>query len=162
MRVCVRVCVCPEPCYDPVADEEDQTSTGLKRLSLRKPASIKCLKLKPSAWVSASKPGGRTSCQGGRTSSKGHAPNSEVSLIDFGDEFSSPSAPSPSPVVEIQVPSLAKLALEAESILDKTPPQSPWRSLPRPLHPTPVVYRKQGLSCEIGRASCRERVSSPV
>ena len=62
-----------------------------------------------------------------------------MSLIDFGEEFPSPATPSPSPVVEIQLPSLAKLALEAESILDKTPPQSPWRSLPRPLHPTPVV-----------------------
>ncbi|CDQ56222.1 unnamed protein product [Oncorhynchus mykiss] len=31
------------------------------------------------------------------------------------------------------------LALDAEFILDRTPTQSPWRSLPRPLHPTPVV-----------------------
>ncbi|KAE8291259.1 Activated CDC42 kinase 1 [Larimichthys crocea] len=32
-----------------------------------------------------------------------------------------------------------RLALKAENILDRTPPQSPCRSLPRPLHPTPVV-----------------------
>ncbi|XP_054870027.1 tyrosine kinase, non-receptor, 2b isoform X1 [Amphiprion ocellaris] len=119
-----------EPCYDPVNEEEDLTSTGLKRLSLRKTGSVKGLKLKPAAWVSASKQGSN------RTS--GHNPNSEVSLIDFGEEFP-PSTPTPSPVVEIQIPSLARLALEAENILDRTPPQSPSRSLPRPLHPTPVV-----------------------
>uniref|UniRef100_A0A3B4ZM27 Activated CDC42 kinase 1 n=2 Tax=Stegastes partitus TaxID=144197 RepID=A0A3B4ZM27_9TELE len=117
-----------KPCYDPVNEEEDLTSAGLKRLSLRKTGSVKGLKLKPAAWVSASKQG--------RTS--GHNPNSEVSLIDFGEEFP-PSTPTPSPVVEIQIPSLARLALEAENILDRTPPQSPSRSLPRPLHPTPVV-----------------------
>uniref|UniRef100_A0A3Q1GKS3 Activated CDC42 kinase 1 n=1 Tax=Acanthochromis polyacanthus TaxID=80966 RepID=A0A3Q1GKS3_9TELE len=119
-----------KPCYDPVNEEEDLTSTGLKRLSLRKTGSVKGLKLKPAAWVSASKQGSS------RTS--GHNPNSEVSLIDFGEEFP-PSTPTPSPVVEIQIPSLARLALEAENILDRTPPQSPSRSLPRPLHPTPVV-----------------------
>uniref|UniRef100_A0A3P8U7A7 Activated CDC42 kinase 1 n=1 Tax=Amphiprion percula TaxID=161767 RepID=A0A3P8U7A7_AMPPE len=119
-----------KPCYDPVNEEEDLTSTGLKRLSLRKTGSVKGLKLKPAAWVSASKQGSN------RTS--GHNPNSEVSLIDFGEEFP-PSTPTPSPVVEIQIPSLARLALEAENILDRTPPQSPSRSLPRPLHPTPVV-----------------------
>ncbi|XP_051263928.1 tyrosine kinase, non-receptor, 2b isoform X3 [Dicentrarchus labrax] len=121
-----------EPCYDPVNDDEDLTSAGLKRLSLRKTGSLKGLKLKPAAWVSASKQGS------GRTSGSGYNPNSEVSLIDFGEEFPPPT-PSPSPVVEIQIPSLAKLALEAENILDRTPPQSPCKSLPRPLHPTPVV-----------------------
>ncbi|XP_072220499.1 tyrosine kinase, non-receptor, 2b isoform X3 [Leuresthes tenuis] len=121
-----------KPCYDPVSEDEDQTSAALKRLSLRKTGSLKGLKLKPSAWVSASKQGSS------RTSGSGHNPNSEVSLIDFGEEYP-PSTPSPSPVVEIQIPSLAKLALEAENILDRTPPQSPSRSLPRPLHPTPVV-----------------------
>ncbi|XP_049453212.1 tyrosine kinase, non-receptor, 2b isoform X3 [Epinephelus fuscoguttatus] len=121
-----------EPCYDPVNDDEDLTSAGLKRLSLRKTGSVKGLKLKPAAWVSASKQ------SGGRISGSGHNPNSEVSLIDFGEEFPSPT-PSPSPVIEIQIPSLAKLALEAENILDRTPPQSPSKSLPRPLHPTPVV-----------------------
>ncbi|KFV99914.1 Activated CDC42 kinase 1, partial [Eurypyga helias] len=45
----------------------------------------------------------------------------------------------PSPVGELTAPSLAKLAMEAFSLLDKTPPQSPTRALPRPLHPTPVV-----------------------
>ncbi|XP_034071350.1 tyrosine kinase, non-receptor, 2b isoform X2 [Gymnodraco acuticeps] len=123
-----------KPCYDAVNDEEDLTSAGLKRLSLRKTGSIKGLKLKPAAWVSASKQGG------GRTSGSGHTPNSEVSLIDFGEEFPPPTpSPSPSPVVEIQIPSLAKLLLGAENLLDRTPPQSPSKSLPRPLHPTPVV-----------------------
>ncbi|XP_028284299.1 tyrosine kinase, non-receptor, 2b isoform X3 [Parambassis ranga] len=121
-----------EPCYDPVNEEEDLTSAGLKRLSLRKTGSVKGLKLKPAAWVSASKQGSA------RTSGSGHILNSEVSLIDFGEEFP-PSTPSPSPVIEIQIPTLAKLALEAENILDRTPPQSPCKSLPRPLHPTPVV-----------------------
>ncbi|XP_027140912.1 activated CDC42 kinase 1 isoform X3 [Larimichthys crocea] len=121
-----------KPCYDPVNNDEEITSAGLKRLSLRKTGSLKGLKLKPAAWVSASKQGS------GRMSGSGHNPNSEVSLIDFGEEFPAPT-PSPSPVVEIQIPSLAKLALKAENILDRTPPQSPCRSLPRPLHPTPVV-----------------------
>ncbi|XP_056148644.1 tyrosine kinase, non-receptor, 2b isoform X2 [Lampris incognitus] len=122
-----------KPCYDLVTEDEDATSTGLKRLSIRKPGSIKGLKLKPAAWVSASKQGGT------RPSGSGNTPNSEVSLIDFGEEEFPPPTPSPSPVVEIQIPSLAKLALEADNILDRTPPQSPSRSLPRPLHPTPVV-----------------------
>ncbi|XP_031720960.1 activated CDC42 kinase 1 isoform X2 [Anarrhichthys ocellatus] len=117
-----------KPCYDPVNDDEDLTSAGLKRLSLRKTGFVKGLKLKPAAWVSASKQGS------GRTSGSGH--NSDVSLIDFGEEF---PPPTPSPVIEIQILSLAKLALEAENIMDRTPPQSPSRSLPRPLHPTQVV-----------------------
>lgn len=112
-----------EPSYDPVNDDEDLTSAGLKRLW--KTGSVKGLKLKPAAWISASKHGNNSR-------------NSEVSLIDFGEEFPPPK-PSPSPVVEIQIPSLAKLVLEAGNILDRTPPQSPSRSLPRPLHPTPVV-----------------------
>ncbi|XP_072297212.1 tyrosine kinase, non-receptor, 2b isoform X3 [Eucyclogobius newberryi] len=118
-----------EPCYDPVNEEEDLTSAGLKRLSLRKTGSVKGLKLKHAAWVSASK-------QGSRVSNPNY--HSEVSLIDFGEEYS-PPAPSPSPVVEVHIPTLARLALEADNILDRTPPQSPSRSLPRPLHPTPVV-----------------------
>ena len=123
-----------EPCYDLVNEDEDLTSAGLKRLSLRKTGSVKSLKIKPAAWVSASKQGIS------RSPGSGYNPNGEVSLIDFGEEFpqSSPS-PSPSPVVEVQIPSLAELALEAENIMDRTPPQSPSRSLPRPLHPTPVV-----------------------
>ncbi|KAK7945046.1 hypothetical protein WMY93_000774 [Mugilogobius chulae] len=118
-----------EPCYDPVNEEEDLTSAGLKRLSLRKTGSLKGLKLKPAAWVSASK-------QGSRVPNPNH--HSEVSLIDFGEEYA-PPAPSSSPVVEIHIPTLARLALEADNILDRTPPQSPSKSLPRPLHPTPVV-----------------------
>lgn len=103
---------------------------ALRRLSLKKTGSVKGLKLKPAAWVSASKQGG------GRTSGPGYNPNSDVSLIDFGEEN---PPPTPSPVGEIQIPSIAKLLLEAENLLDRTPPQSPCRSLPRPLHPTPVV-----------------------
>lgn len=125
--ICLFVCL--EPCYDPV-NEEDLTSAGLKRLSLRKTGSVKGLKPKPAAWVSASKHGS------GGVLVSGH--NTEVSLIDFGEEFS-PPMPSPSPVVEVQIPTLAKLAFEADNLLDRTPPQSPCRSLPRPLHPTPVV-----------------------
>uniref|UniRef100_A0A673XER6 Tyrosine kinase, non-receptor, 2b n=1 Tax=Salmo trutta TaxID=8032 RepID=A0A673XER6_SALTR len=117
-----------QPCYDSVTEDEELTASGLKRLSLRKAGSI--LKLKPAAWVSASK-------QGERTTGSGHTP-SKVSLIDFEEEFP-PATPSPSPVAELQLPSLVKLALEAESILDRTPPQSPWCSLPCPLNPTPVV-----------------------
>lgn len=121
------VCFCPlpltEPCYDPVHDdEEDQNVVALKRPPLRKSGSVKGLKLKPAARVAASKPG--------------YNPSRDVSLIDFGEEN---PPPTPSPVVEVQVPSLARLVLEAENLLDRTPPQSPCRSLPRPLHPTPVV-----------------------
>ncbi|XP_028987394.1 activated CDC42 kinase 1 isoform X3 [Betta splendens] len=122
-----------EPCYDPVNDAEDLTSAGLKR-SLWKTGSVKGLKLKPAAWVSACKHGSSHPC------GLGYSRNSEVSLIDFGEEFPPPTpSPSPSPVVEIHVPSLSKLVLEAGNILDRTPPQSPSRSLPCPLHPTPVV-----------------------
>ncbi|KAG7457093.1 hypothetical protein MATL_G00242950 [Megalops atlanticus] len=123
-----------KPCYDPVTEDEDLSASGLKRLSLKKPGVVKGLKLKPAAWVSATKMGERPA-YGSR--SAGSTP-SEVSLIDFGERFP-PATPSPSPVVEVQIPTLAKLALEAESILDRTPPQSPSRTLPRPLHPTPVV-----------------------
>lgn len=116
-----------EHCYDPVS-EDDLSSAALKRLSLRKTSSLKGLKLKP--WVSGSKLGAS------RTS--GPSPSSEGSLIDFGEEVPSASL-LPSPVIEHQTPLLAKLAVEAQNILDKTPPQSPFTGLPRPLHPTPVV-----------------------
>lgn len=102
---------------------------ALKRLSLKKTGSIKGLKLKPAAWVSASR-------QGSSWAPGPDHNHSDISLIDFGEE--NPLA-TPSPVVDIQIPSIAKLALEAENLLDRTPPQSPCRSLPRPLHPTPVV-----------------------
>uniref|UniRef100_A0A8C7LQR2 Activated CDC42 kinase 1 n=1 Tax=Oncorhynchus kisutch TaxID=8019 RepID=A0A8C7LQR2_ONCKI len=128
--ICICLFVFQEPCYDSVTEDEELPASGLKGLSLLKAGSIKGLKLKPATCVSASK-------QGGRTMGSGHTP-SDVSLIDFGEEVP-PAASSPSPVVELQVPSLAKLALDAEFILDRTPTQSPWRSLPRPLHPTPVV-----------------------
>ncbi|XP_048720592.1 activated CDC42 kinase 1 isoform X7 [Caretta caretta] len=123
----------PEPSYDPVSGEDDSLSTGLKRLCLRKPGPPKGLKLvKPSAWVSGTKVGERqpSRAKGGVTYC-GEAP-----LIDFGDE---PSPTTPSPVGELGAPSLARLAMEAFSLLDKTPPQSPTQALPRPLHPTPVV-----------------------
>ncbi|KAM9126673.1 activated CDC42 kinase 1 isoform 4-T4 [Pangshura tecta] len=121
-----------KPSYDPVS-EEDSLSTGLKRLCLRKPGPPKGLKLaKPSAWVSGTKLGERQPSQ-----AKGGGPScGEAPLIDFGDE---PPPATPSPVGELSAPSLARLAMEAFSLLDKTPPQSPTRALPRPLHPTPVV-----------------------
>ncbi|XP_047223670.1 tyrosine kinase, non-receptor, 2b isoform X3 [Girardinichthys multiradiatus] len=119
-----------EPCYDPVTEDEDSTSAALRRLSLRKTGSLKGLKLKPAAWVSANK-------QSGRTPTSGHNPRSDVSLIDLGEDFS-PTL-SLSPLAENQNPVLVKLVLQAGNILDKTPPQSPSKWLPRPLHPTPVV-----------------------
>ncbi|XP_077360515.1 tyrosine kinase, non-receptor, 2b isoform X2 [Festucalex cinctus] len=121
-----------KPCYDAVHQDDDLTSAGRRRLPLRQTSSVKGLKLRPTAWVSSSKQGTD------KTFESSHCPWREVSLIDFGEEFASPT-PSPSPVVEIPVPCLAKLALEAENLLDRTPPQSPSKSLPRPLHPTPVV-----------------------
>ncbi|XP_063074935.1 tyrosine kinase, non-receptor, 2b isoform X4 [Engraulis encrasicolus] len=134
-----------KPCYDAVANDEDVTTSALRKLSLKK-ASMKGLKLKPAAWVSATtKLGDRSPYGGARTPGGGGGIISEVSLIDFGDEESPPPptptpTPSPSPIVEAQIAALAKLAMEAESLLDRTPPQSPsGGSLPRPLHPTPVV-----------------------
>ncbi|KAK1168634.1 activated CDC42 kinase 1-like isoform X4 [Acipenser oxyrinchus oxyrinchus] len=122
-----------KPCYDPVTEEEDLTPTGLKKLSLKKQGPAKGLKLvKPAARVTGTKIIDRQ-CFGGKPA---WPQTNEVSLIDFGEEI---PPTNPSPVVEIQIPTLAKLALEADSILDKTPPQSPTRVLPRPLHPTPVV-----------------------
>uniref|UniRef100_A0A3B4B6G6 UBA domain-containing protein n=1 Tax=Periophthalmus magnuspinnatus TaxID=409849 RepID=A0A3B4B6G6_9GOBI len=105
----------------------DLTSTRPTQLPGRSKSERRIWKFKPAAWVSASKQGLKS-------------PNHqfEVSLIDFGEEYA-PPAPSPSPVVEVHIPTLARLALEADNILDRTPPQSPSRSLPRPLHPTPVV-----------------------
>ncbi|XP_074860257.1 activated CDC42 kinase 1 isoform X3 [Carettochelys insculpta] len=120
-----------KPSYDPVSEGDEPLSAGLKRLCLRKPVPPKGLKLaKPAAWVSGTKVGER---QPGRA---GDQSCSEAPLIDFGDE---PPPATPSPVGEPGAPSLARLAMEACSLLDKTPPQSPTRALPRPLHPTPVV-----------------------
>uniref|UniRef100_A0A3Q2XAC1 Activated CDC42 kinase 1 n=1 Tax=Hippocampus comes TaxID=109280 RepID=A0A3Q2XAC1_HIPCM len=121
-----------KPCYDAVNRDEDFTYAGPKRRSLRKTSSVKGLKLRPTAWISSSKQGTD------KTFESSHYPWREVSLIDFGEDSPSPT-PSPSPVVEIAIPSLAKLALGAENLLDRTPPQSPSKSLPRPLHPTPVM-----------------------
>ncbi|XP_052491970.1 activated CDC42 kinase 1 isoform X13 [Budorcas taxicolor] len=107
-----------EPTYDPVSEDQDPLSSDFKRLGLRKPGLPRGLWLaKPSARV----PGTKAGLSGG-----------EVTLIDFGEE---PVVPAPRPCA----PSLAQLAMDACSLLDKTPPQSPTRALPRPLHPTPVV-----------------------
>ncbi|XP_071422203.1 activated CDC42 kinase 1 isoform X3 [Pithys albifrons albifrons] len=122
-----------KPCYDPVSEEEEGLPGGLRKLCLKKPGTGKGLRpVKPSARVPGTKVGER---QPGRLASEGPA-GSEVTLIDFGEEVPQGS---PSPVGELTAPSLAKLAMEAFSLLDKTPPQSPTRALPRPLHPTPVV-----------------------
>ncbi|XP_031219530.1 activated CDC42 kinase 1 isoform X1 [Mastomys coucha] len=108
-----------KPTYDPVSEDPDPLSSDFKRLGLRKPALPRGLWLaKPSARV----PGTKAGRSGG----------GEVTLIDFGEE---PVVPTPRPCA----PSLAQLAMDACSLLDKTPPQSPTRALPRPLHPTPVV-----------------------
>ncbi|XP_032485730.1 activated CDC42 kinase 1 isoform X15 [Phocoena sinus] len=107
-----------KPTYDPVSEDQDPLSSDFKRLGLRKPGLPRGLWLaKPSARVPGTKAG------------RG---SSEVTLIDFGEE---PVVPAPRPCA----PSLAQLAMDACSLLDKTPPQSPSRALPRPLHPTPVV-----------------------
>ncbi|XP_039620417.1 tyrosine kinase, non-receptor, 2b isoform X4 [Polypterus senegalus] len=120
-----------KPCYDPVAEEED-SAANLKKMSLRKQGPVKGLKLKPAARVCATKISDRQ-CFGGKSIV---AQANEISLIDFEDEVP-PSTPSP--IMELTIPALAKLVLDTDSILDKTPPQSPTRFLPRPLHPTPVV-----------------------
>ncbi|XP_070099667.1 activated CDC42 kinase 1 isoform X27 [Equus przewalskii] len=107
-----------KPTYDPVSEDQDPLSSDFKRLGLRKPGLPRGLWLaKPSARVPGAKAG------------RG---SGEVALIDFGEE---PVVPAPRP----SAPSLAQLAMDACSLLDKTPPQSPTRALPRPLHPTPVV-----------------------
>ncbi|XP_075427119.1 activated CDC42 kinase 1 isoform X7 [Ascaphus truei] len=122
-----------KPLYNPVNGEDDSLSSGIKKLCLKKPTPSKGLKLvKPSARVSGTKVSDRQ-----LLGIKGCSfPPGEVALIDFGEDLSPGFI---SPVVEQTAPSLAKLAMEAFSLLDKTPPQSPSRSLPRPLHPTPVV-----------------------
>ncbi|XP_042652271.1 activated CDC42 kinase 1 isoform X4 [Tyto alba] len=121
-----------KPCYDPVSEDEGLPG-GLRKLCLKKPGQGKGLRpVKPSARVPGTKVGER---QPGRLPSEGPV-GGEVTLIDFGEEVPQGS---PSPVGELTAPSLAKLAMEAFSLLDKTPPQSPTRVLPRPLHPTPVV-----------------------
>ncbi|XP_048650494.1 activated CDC42 kinase 1 isoform X28 [Marmota marmota marmota] len=108
-----------KPTYDPVSEDQDLLSGDFKRLGLRKPGLPRGLWLsKPSARVPGTK--------------AGRSSGGEVTLIDFGEE---PVIPASRPCA----PSLAQLAMDACSLLDKTPPQSPTRALPRPLHPTPVV-----------------------
>ncbi|XP_067851262.1 tyrosine kinase, non-receptor, 2b isoform X5 [Heptranchias perlo] len=122
-----------KPVYDPVIEEEAAVSLPLKKLSLKKQGPMKTLKLnKPAARVSATKLAVK---QSDWSKSSGHTAN-EVALIDFGDEQISQT---PSPVLENTIPTLAKLVLDSYSLLDKTPPQSPTRTLPRPLHPVPIV-----------------------
>ncbi|XP_030679808.1 activated CDC42 kinase 1-like isoform X3 [Nomascus leucogenys] len=108
-----------EPTYDPVSEDQDPLSSDFKRLGLRKPGLPRGLWLaKPSARVPGTKAG-----RGG---------GAEVTLIDFGEE---PAVPALRPCA----PSLAQLAMDACSLLDETPPESPTWALPRTLHPTPVV-----------------------
>ncbi|PIO27297.1 hypothetical protein AB205_0113960 [Aquarana catesbeiana] len=122
--------------YNPINGEDDSISSGIKRLSLKKTTTSKGLKLvKPSARVAGTKVSDRHTL-GIKSSSFS---SGDVALIDFGEDISPLSPGFISPVVEQTAPSLAKLAMDAFSLLDKTPPQSPSRSLPRPLHPTPVV-----------------------
>lgn len=124
-----------KPIYNPVNGEDNSLSSGIKKLSLKK-TTTKGLKLvKPSARVAGTKVTDRhllgiKSCS---------FSSGDVALIDFGEDTSPLSPGFVSPVAEKTAPSLAKLAMDAFSLLDKTPPQSPSRSLPRPLHPTPVV-----------------------
>ncbi|KAM4042825.1 activated CDC42 kinase 1 isoform 2-T2 [Anomaloglossus baeobatrachus] len=124
-----------KPTYLPVNGEDDSLSSGIKKLSLKK-TTTKGLKLvKPSARVAGTKVTDRhllgiKSCS---------FSSGDVALIDFGEDTSPLSPGFLSPLAEKTAPSLAKLAMDAFSLLDKTPPQSPSRSLPRPLHPTPVV-----------------------
>ncbi|XP_060028232.1 activated CDC42 kinase 1 [Erinaceus europaeus] len=107
-----------KPAYNPVSEDQGSLSSDLKRLCLRRPGLPRGLWLpKPSAWVPGTKAG---------------SAGAELTLIDFSQE---PLLPAPRP----HAPSLAQLATDACSLLDKTPPHSPTRALPRPLHPTPVV-----------------------
>ncbi|XP_072264381.1 activated CDC42 kinase 1 isoform X4 [Pyxicephalus adspersus] len=125
-----------KPSYNPINGEDDSISSGIKRLSLKKTTTSKGLKLvKPSARVTGTKVSDRHTL-GIKSSSFS---SGDVALIDFGEDISPLSPGFISPIVEQTAPSLAKLAMDAFSLLDKTPPQSPNRSLPRPLHPTPVV-----------------------
>nr|XP_056705878.1 activated CDC42 kinase 1 [Euleptes europaea] len=123
-----------KPSYDPISEEDDPLSSSLKRLCLKKPGLSRGLRLaKPSARVSGTKVAERLLLPRNKGNS---ITGNDVTLIDFGED---PVPTTPSPVREHCAPSLAKLAMEAFSLLDKTPPQSPTRVLPRPLHPTPMV-----------------------
>lgn len=129
------------PFYDSVIDDDDDDDddlivTGLKKFSLKAPSYLG-LRLRP--WENSNP--------------VDHL--SEVSLIDFGDD--SFSSTSPSPITETPAPNSAP---SGAFILDSGPPPSPYRSLPNPLHPTPVVdwdsrplpslpaYDEVALECE--------------
>lgn len=115
--------------------EDHPLSLSLKQLCLKRPGGPPrgLRPAKPSAHVFGTKAGERLLLPRGKG---GSVPGNEVTLIDFGEE---PVSSIPSPGGELCAPSLAKLAMEAFSLLDKTPPQSPTQALPRPLHPTPIV-----------------------
>ncbi|XP_062841435.1 activated CDC42 kinase 1 isoform X2 [Trichomycterus rosablanca] len=108
-----------KPFYDSVIDNDDDDNdlivAGVKRFSLKAPSYLS-LRLRP--WES----------------SESADPLSEVSLIDFGDD--SFSSTSPSPIADTPA---SNTAPSGASILDSGPPPSPYRGLPNPLHPTPVV-----------------------
>ncbi|XP_039219719.1 activated CDC42 kinase 1 isoform X6 [Crotalus tigris] len=127
-----------QPLYDPVTEEDNPLAISLKQLRLKKTSGLgpkAGLPLaKPSACVSGTQVGERLLLPRSKGGGSGGFPAHEVTLIDFGDE-----PPSPNPARDFCAPSLARLAMEAFSLLDKTPPQSPSQALPRPLHPTPVV-----------------------
>uniref|UniRef100_G1QKV5 non-specific protein-tyrosine kinase n=1 Tax=Nomascus leucogenys TaxID=61853 RepID=G1QKV5_NOMLE len=98
-----------KPTYDPVSEDQDPLSSDFKRLGLRKPGLPRGLWL---AKPSARVPGTKAGRGGGE-----------------------PAVPALRPCA----PSLAQLAMDACSLLDETPPESPTWALPRTLHPTPVV-----------------------
>ncbi|KAG8445051.1 hypothetical protein GDO86_009986 [Hymenochirus boettgeri] len=125
-----------KPSYNTVNGGDDSITLGIKKLCLKKTTPGKGLKLiKPSARVAGTKVTDRQF-----SGIKSYSFSSgDVELIDFGEDLSPINPSIHSPVAEQTAPSLAKLAMDAFSLLDKTPPQSPSRSLPRPLHPTPVV-----------------------
>ncbi|XP_070609913.1 activated CDC42 kinase 1 isoform X2 [Erythrolamprus reginae] len=127
-----------KPLYDPVNEDDHPLAISLKQLCLKKkpgPAVRGGVQLlKPSACVSGTKAAERLLLP--RSKGGGGPVANEVTLIDFGEEL---LPPSPSPIRDFCTPSLARLAMEAFSLLDKTPPQSPTQALPRPLHPTPIV-----------------------
>ncbi|XP_076868267.1 LOW QUALITY PROTEIN: activated CDC42 kinase 1 [Brachyhypopomus gauderio] len=109
-----------KPFYDSVLEDDDDFFVmGAKKLYLKAPAYLG-LRLRP--WEN-SDPSDRLS---------------EVSLIDFGDDSFSSASPSPVSDTPASV-GPAHPSASGTSLLDMAPPQSPYRSLPNPLHPTPAV-----------------------
>ncbi|KAK1806504.1 hypothetical protein P4O66_005013 [Electrophorus voltai] len=109
-----------KPFYDSVLEfNDDLIVTGAKKLSLKAPVYLG-LRLRP--WES----------------SDSSDRLSEVSLIDFGDDSFSSTSPSPVSDAPASI-GPAQPPTSGASLLDMAPPQSPCRSLPNPLHPTPAV-----------------------